>query len=155
MSALGSAEESSMAKKGSESTKRKLAARPKVPKQLRGHISQNDLERIAESEAIEKMTTQEPDRQRFEEIRSYRQRFGAEEEMNLRQLTPKDTLEKMLCQQMCACHHRAMDFIGREGLGEPEALSQGIRLMRLFVCQVEAFKIYRSKGMQTVRVERV
>jgi len=41
-------------------SKRKLAAKLKVPKQLCGEISQNDLERIAESLLIDQMTPPEP-----------------------------------------------------------------------------------------------
>jgi len=87
--------------------------------------------------------------------RSYRMRFVMEEQSNCRNLRPRDTLEKMLCEQMAACHRKAMDFVGREGLGEQNAMNQAIRLMRVFSGQVEALKIWRSKGSQTMTIRHV
>ena len=91
----------------------------------------------------------------FEFWRLYRQRWIDEEEKNLRSLGPRDTVEKMLCQQMATLHRKCMDYIGREGLGEQDAMNQAIRCMRVFTGQVEALAHWRSKGTQVVRVEHV
>jgi hypothetical protein len=91
----------------------------------------------------------------FEFWRSYRLRAGLEEESNCRNLRPRDTLERMLTQQMSVCHRRAMDFISIEGRDEEIAINRAIRLMRIFAIQVEALKSWRSNGTQTVKVEHV
>jgi hypothetical protein len=92
----------------------------------------------------------------FEFWRAYRHRFEIEEEKNCRDIAPRgDAIEKMLAQQMAACHRKAMDFVGREGLGEADAMNQAIRLMRVFSGQVEALKIWRSKGQQTMVVKHI
>ena len=128
-----------------------------VPKKLLPHFTKDQLETLAETAVIDKMIPQpEPAAPSdFDFWRSYRQRFWMEEQSNCRSLAPRDTLEKMLCEQMAACHRKAMDFVGREGMGEPDAMNQAIRLMRVFSGQVEALKIWRSKGSQTMTVRHV
>jgi len=92
----------------------------------------------------------------FEFWRAYRHRFEIEEEKNCRDIAPRgDAVERMLAQEMAACHRKAMDFIGREGMGESDAMNLAIRLMRVFFGQVEALKIWRSKGQQTMVVKHV
>jgi hypothetical protein len=71
-----------------------------------------------------------------------------------------DPLEAMLIAQMAACHHQAMRGLGRmrgvQTLDQLRANEKAANaFMRTFTAQLEALKRYRSKGEQTVRVERV
>jgi hypothetical protein len=78
----------------------------------------------------------------------------------LHDMKPADPLEAMLVSQMAACHHQAMRGLGRmRGVQSIDQLRANERaanaFMRTFTAQLEALKRYRSKGEQTVRVERV
>jgi len=128
-----------------------------VPRKMLPYVTKDQLETLAETAVIDKMIPQpEPAAPSdFAFWQAYRMRFACEEQMNCRSLAPRDTLEKMLCEQMAACHRKAMDFVGREGLGEQNAMNQAIRLMRVFSGQVEALKLWRSKGSQTMTVKHV
>lgn len=89
----------------------------------------------------------------------------AEREINgalavLHELKPTDPLEAMLISQMAACHHQAMRGLGRmRGVQSIDQLRANERaannFMRTYTAQLDALKRYRSKGEQTVRVERV
>ena len=89
----------------------------------------------------------------------------AQKELNaalaaLNAMEPSDPLEAMLISQMVACHRQAMRGAGRmRGVQNIEQLRANERtanaFMRTYVAQMEALKRYRSKGEQTMRVERV
>lgn len=89
----------------------------------------------------------------------------AQKEMNaalavLNAMEPRDPLEAMLISQMVACHRQAMRGAGRmrgaQSIDQQRANERAANaFMRTFTAQLEALKRYRSKGEQTVRVERV
>jgi hypothetical protein len=129
-----------------------------VPKKLLPHFTKDQLETLAETAVIDKMIPQpEPAAPSdFEFWRSYRLRFMAEEEKNARNIAPRgDVVETLLAQQMAALHRKCMDYLGREGLGEQDAMNFALRCMRVFSGQVEALKLWRSKGAQTMTVKHI
>ena len=76
------------------------------------------------------------------------------------EMEPQDAVEAMLLSQMTATHI-AMTFLSKRTIDAtgPE-LREGYersmtRLSRTFIAQMDAFKKYRAKAQQTVRVERV
>lgn len=78
----------------------------------------------------------------------------------LHAMAPTDPLEAMLISQMVACHAQAMRGLGRmRGVQSIDQLRANERaanaFLRTYAAQMEALKRYRSKGEQTVRVERV
>lgn len=75
-------------------------------------------------------------------------------------IEPRDEVEAMLGAQMAAVHMATMTFARRlahvENLQQQDSAERAFnKLARTFATQVEALKRYRSKGQQTVRVERV
>ncbi len=156
-----------------------------VPRKLLPYVTKDDLDRVAESEAVDRIEPKEticglpaslvqraleesdPEQRGklekltaaasdFEFWRLYRQRAASEEEKNCRDIAPRgDAVERMLAQQMAALHRKTMDFIGREGLGEVDAMNQAIRCMRVFSSQVESLKLWRCKGQQSMVVKHI
>jgi hypothetical protein len=75
-------------------------------------------------------------------------------------IKPEDQIEAMLAAQMAAIHCATMTFARRlahvENIPQQDSAERILnKLARTFATQVEALKRYRSKGEQTVRVERV
>lgn len=75
-------------------------------------------------------------------------------------MQPTDAAEALLMTQMAAIHQATMLMATRlnqaETLPQHEAAERALnKLARTYATQVEALKRYRSKGQQTVRVERV
>ena len=78
----------------------------------------------------------------------------------VRDFAPRDVVERMLATQMAATHlamiRAARSLAGATQIPQLDANSTNYnRLARTFVAQMEALKRHRSKGQQTVRVERV
>lgn len=78
----------------------------------------------------------------------------------IKDLAPRDAVERMLAVQMVATHVatvRAASSLARSNqIPQLEANSTNYnKLARTFTAQVEALKRHRSKGRQIVRVERV
>ena len=76
------------------------------------------------------------------------------------EMEPTDPLEAMLLSQMTATHV-AMTMLSKRTIdADSPQLREGYersmtRLSRTFIAQMDAFKKYRAKAQQTVRVERV
>lgn len=75
-------------------------------------------------------------------------------------IKPKDEIEAMLAAQMAAVHSATMTFARRlnhvDNLAQQDSAERAFnKLARTFTAQIEALKRYRSRGEQTVRVERV
>jgi hypothetical protein len=73
---------------------------------------------------------------------------------------PANEIEAMLASQMVVTHSLAMDMLGRtkraEYRSQQEATgSLGVKLLRTYTMQVEAFAKLKRGGEQTVRVEHV
>jgi hypothetical protein len=75
-------------------------------------------------------------------------------------IKPRDQLEAMLAAQMAAVHSATMKF--SRSLADADCLEHRDsaertlnKLMRTFVCQLEALKRYRAGGEQTVTVQQV
>ena len=138
----------------------RIAPKPEelVPRKMLPYVTQEQLETLAESALIDKIVPQPKPHlaSDFEFWSLYRQRFMAEEEKNARNIAPRgDVVETLLAQQMAALHRKCMDYVGREGLGEQDAMNFALRCMRVFSGQVEALKLWRSKGAQTMTVKHV
>lgn len=78
----------------------------------------------------------------------------------VRGVEPRDQVEAMLAAQMATIHNATMTFARRlahvENIPQQDSAERALnKLARTFAAQVEALKRYRSKGEQTVRVERV
>ena len=79
----------------------------------------------------------------------------------LAEMKPRDAVEAMLITQMTTTHvaltslaQKTMDT--SSGYQVREALERSLtRLSRTYLAQMDAFKKYRSKAQQVVRVERV
>ena len=132
----------------------------RIPPKMLPYVGQEQIETLAESAFIDKIVPQpEPHRAApsdFDFWRSYRQSFVVEEEKNSREIAPRgDVVERMLARQMAALHRKTMDYIGREGFGEQDAMNFALRCARVFALQVEALKSWRSKGAQTMTVKHV
>ncbi|TMM50735.1 hypothetical protein [Sulfitobacter sabulilitoris] len=76
------------------------------------------------------------------------------------ELSPRDAIEAMLITQMTATHvamtslsHKMMD--ATSGQIRESCERSVTRLSRTYLAQIDAFKKYRAKAQQTVRVERV
>jgi len=76
-------------------------------------------------------------------------------------MRPQGNLEGMLTAQMVATHSAAMDFLSRATVeGRPSAdraqnLNHAMKLMSLYMRQVEVLDKHRGKGQQKVTVEYV
>lgn len=75
-------------------------------------------------------------------------------------MKPKDAAEALLLAQMGATHQAAMMMARRlnhvENIPQQDAAERALnKLGRTFAAQMDTLKRYRSKGQQTVRVERV
>lgn len=75
-------------------------------------------------------------------------------------MTPKDAAELLLVTQMAATHQATMMLARRlnhvENIPQQDAAERALnKLARTFTAQMDTLKRYRSKGQQTVRVERV
>jgi len=75
-------------------------------------------------------------------------------------MNPKDAAEALLLTQMAAVHQATMMLARRlnhvENIPQQDAAERALnKLARTFATQMETLKRYRSKGYQTVRVERV
>lgn len=75
-------------------------------------------------------------------------------------VAPRDALEAMLATQMAAVHQATMMLARRlnhvETIAQQDAAERALnKLARTYAGQMETLKRYRSKGPQTVRVERV
>lgn len=75
-------------------------------------------------------------------------------------MKPKDATETLLVTQMAAIHQATMMMARRlnhvENIQQQDAAERALnKLARTYAAQMEALKRYRSKGQQTVRVERV
>jgi len=75
-------------------------------------------------------------------------------------MQPRDAAEALLMTQMAAIHQAMMMFAQRlnqaDNIPQQDAAERALnKLARSFTAQTEALKRYRSKGQQTVRVERV
>lgn len=75
-------------------------------------------------------------------------------------MKPKDAAEALLCAQMAATHQATMMMARRlnhaTSLAQQDTAERALnKLARTFAAQMDTLKRYRSKGQQTVRVERV
>lgn len=75
-------------------------------------------------------------------------------------MEPRDAAEALLLTQMAATHQATMMLARRlnhvETIPQQDAAERALnKLARTYAAQVETLKRYRSKGQQTVRVERV
>lgn len=75
-------------------------------------------------------------------------------------MKPKDAAEVLLTTQMAAIHQATMMMARRlnhvENLPQQDSAERALnKLARTFAAQMDTLKRYRSKGQQTVRVERV
>lgn len=75
-------------------------------------------------------------------------------------MEPKDAAEALLLTQMAATHQATMMLARRlnhvENIPQQDAAERALnKLVRSYAAQMETLKRYRSKGQQTVRVERV
>ena len=75
-------------------------------------------------------------------------------------MKPKDPAEVLLVTQMAAIHQATMMMARRlnhvETIPQQDAAERALnKLSRTYAAQMETLKRYRSKGQQTVRVERV
>ncbi len=78
----------------------------------------------------------------------------------IRGVQPTDEVEAMLATQMAAVHQATMIMAKRlnhvENIPQQDSAERALnKLARTFATQVQTLKKYRSKGEQTVRVERV
>lgn len=75
-------------------------------------------------------------------------------------MQPKDAAEALLLTQMAATHEATMMLARRlnhvENIPQQDAAERALnKLARSYAAQMDTLKRYRSKGQQTVRVERV
>jgi len=75
-------------------------------------------------------------------------------------MEPKDAAEALLLTQMAATHQATMMLARRlnhvENIPQQDAAERALnKLARSYAAQMDTLKRYRSKGQQTVRVERV
>ena len=75
-------------------------------------------------------------------------------------MKPKDAAEALLLTQMAATHQATMMLARRlnhvENIPQQDAAERALnKLARSYAAQMDTLKRYRSKGQQTVRVERV
>lgn len=75
-------------------------------------------------------------------------------------MKPKDAAEALLLTQMAATHQATMMLAQRlnhaENIPQQDAAERALnKLARSYAAQIDTLKRYRSKGQQTVRVERV
>lgn len=75
-------------------------------------------------------------------------------------MQPEDPAEALLLMQMAATHQATMMLARRlnhvENIPQQDAAEKALnKLARSFAAQMDTLKRYRSKGQQTVRVERV
>lgn len=75
-------------------------------------------------------------------------------------MEPKDAAEALLLAQMAAMHQATMMLARRlnhvENIAQQDAAERALnKLARSYTAQMDTLKRYRSKGQQTVRVERV
>lgn len=75
-------------------------------------------------------------------------------------MEPKDAAEALLLAQMAATHQATMMLARRlnhvENIPQQDAAERALnKLARSYAAQMDTLKRYRSKGQQTVRVERV
>lgn len=75
-------------------------------------------------------------------------------------MKPKDAAEALLLTQMAATHQATMMLARRlnhvENIPQQDAAERALnKLARSYATQMDTLKRYRSKGQQTVRVERV
>ncbi len=75
-------------------------------------------------------------------------------------MQPKDAAEVLLMAQMAATHQAAMMMARRlnlaDNIPQQDSAERALnKLGRTFAAQMDTLKRYRSKGQQTVRVERV
>ena len=75
-------------------------------------------------------------------------------------MAPRDPAEALLVAQMAAIHQATMMLARRlnhvETIAQQDAAERALnKLARTYAAQMETLKRYRSKGQQTVRVERV
>lgn len=75
-------------------------------------------------------------------------------------MEPRDAAETLLFTQMAATHQATMMLARRlnhvENIPQQDAAERALnKLARTFAAQMDTLKRYRSKGQQTVRVERV
>jgi len=75
-------------------------------------------------------------------------------------MKPRDAAETLLMTQMAAIHQATMMMARRlnhvENIPQQDAAERALnKLGRTFTAQMDTLKRYRSKGQQTVRVERV
>jgi hypothetical protein len=75
-------------------------------------------------------------------------------------MQPKDAAEALLLTQMAATHQAAMMMAQKlnhtNNIPQQDAAERALnKLTRSFTAQMDTLKRYRSKGQQTVRVERV
>ena len=78
----------------------------------------------------------------------------------IRGVNPADEVEAMLATQMAAVHQATMMMAKRlnhvETIPQQDSAERALnKLARTFATQVQTLKKYRSKGEQTVRIERV
>ena len=75
-------------------------------------------------------------------------------------MKPEDAAEALLCTQMAATHQAMMMMAQKlnhiSSIQQQDAAERAMnKLARTYAAQMETIKRYRSKGQQTVRVERV
>jgi len=75
-------------------------------------------------------------------------------------MNPEDAAETLLLAQMAAIHQATMMMARRlnhvENIPQQDAAERALnKLGRTFAAQMDTLKRYRTKGQQTVRVERV
>ena len=75
-------------------------------------------------------------------------------------MDPKDPAEALLLTQMAATHQATIMLARRlnhvENIPQQDAAERALnKLARTYTAQMDTLKRYRSKGQQTVRVERV
>lgn len=75
-------------------------------------------------------------------------------------MKPRDATETLLLTQMATIHQATMMMAGRlnhvDNIPQQDSAERALnKLGRTFTSQMDTLKRYRSKGQQTVRVERV
>jgi hypothetical protein len=79
----------------------------------------------------------------------------------LKEIEPRDELERTLSVQMIGTHDAAMECLRRANIpeqtfeGRESSLKHAAKLMALFARQMEALDKHRGKGQQKVTVEHV
>ena len=88
------------------------------------------------------------------------ERFNSFSSAIFAELEPRDAIEAMLISQMSVTHIAMTTLSERMTYQKTSDVRESLersmtRLSRTYLAQMDAFKKYRSKAQQTVRVERV